>query len=180
MHRRAPDNVLAVDTELAVASKRDRREYSDKPIPQDAERRILDAGRVAGSARNRQDRRFVVIRDRQEEAVELVTRPDNLRGATLVIAIVIPSGKPAGNFDAGRAAQNMMLAAWNQGIVSCPNAIADADALNELAGAGDDEQVGIVLSFGFPPNGGDPARFSAQEWVEKADRAPLDQAVQRV
>ena len=169
-----------MDTELAVASKRDRREYSDKPIPEAAERQILDAGRVAGSARNRQDRRFVVIRDRHEEAIELVTRPDNLRTATLVVAIVIPSGKPTGPFDAGRAAQNMMLAAWNQGIVSCPNAIADAEALNELAGAGEDEQVGIVLSFGYPPNGGDPARFSAEEWVEKADRAPVDEAVRRV
>ena len=109
-----------------------------------------------------------------------MTRPDNLRTATLVVAIVIPSGKGAGPFDAGRATQNMMLAAWNQGVVSCPNAIADAERLNELVGAGEDERVGIVLSFGYPPNGGDPERFSVEEWVEKADRAPVAEAVRRV
>ena len=168
-----------MDTELAIASKRDRREYADEPIPPDVERRILEAGWVAGSARNRQDRRFVVLREGREAATELVTRPDNLRQAKLVVAILIPEDRPAAPFDAGRAAQNMMLAAWNHGVVSCPNAIAEPEELNELAGAADDERVGIVLSFGLSGSGADPARFSAEEWVEKADRVPFEQAVTR-
>ncbi|MGH2950021.1 MAG: nitroreductase family protein [Solirubrobacteraceae bacterium] len=43
-----------MDAYLAVASKRDQREYAERPIPEDAVRRILDAGRIAGSAKNRQ------------------------------------------------------------------------------------------------------------------------------
>jgi nitroreductase len=50
-----------------------------------------------------------------------------------VIAIVV-SGKGPVAFDAGRAAQSMMLAAWNEGVVSCPNGIANPESLAELLG----------------------------------------------
>ncbi|MBV9337985.1 MAG: hypothetical protein JO243_19035 [Solirubrobacterales bacterium] len=39
------------------------------------------------------------------------------------------SGKGPLAFDPGRAAQNMMLAAGNEGVVSCPNGIASPDSL---------------------------------------------------
>jgi nitroreductase len=43
-----------MDTWLAVASRREVREYADRELPGEVVRRILDAGRLAGSARNRQ------------------------------------------------------------------------------------------------------------------------------
>jgi nitroreductase len=47
-----------------VASKRDQRGYAERPVREDAVRRILDAGRIAGSAKNRQPCRFLVLGDR--------------------------------------------------------------------------------------------------------------------
>jgi hypothetical protein len=38
-----------VDADLAVAIKREQREYAERPVPEEAVRRSLDAGRVAGS-----------------------------------------------------------------------------------------------------------------------------------
>src|SRR3712207_2895167 len=52
-----------MDTYLAIVSKRDWRRFAARPVPPDAERRILEAGRLASSAANRQRRRFVVIED---------------------------------------------------------------------------------------------------------------------
>src|SRR5689334_24305524 len=98
-----------MDAYLAVASKREVRRYDDRPLPEDAVRRVLEAGRVAGSSRNRQARRFVVVRDAAQVA-PTVHVPDNVLGAALVVAIVV-GGKGPLAFDAGRAAQNMMLAA---------------------------------------------------------------------
>jgi nitroreductase len=168
-----------VDTYLAIASKREVREYDSRPLPEDAVRRILDAGRVAGSSRNRQARRFVVLRDRGvvERAADCVYNASNLLGAALVVAVAI-RGKGPIAFDAGRAAQNMMLAAWNEGIGSCPNGIADAERLRDVLSHGPDEQVATVLTFGYPARRTDPERRSASEWIERANRLPLEDVVE--
>ena len=138
-----------MDAYLAIVSKREVRAYADRPLPDDAVRRLLEAGRVAGSSRNRQARRFVVVRDEgiREEVASSVYAGDNVRGAALVVAIVTGAKGPTA-FDAGRAAQNMMLAASNDGIGSCPNGIGDAERLRDAVGHGEDESVATVLTFG--------------------------------
>jgi nitroreductase len=168
-----------VDAYLAIASRREVRDYADRPLPPDAERRILEAGRVAGSSQNRQQRRFVVLRDRNrvERAAQAVYAPGNLLGAALVVAVVV-GGKGPVTFDAGRAAQNMLLAAWNEGIGSCPNGIADADAMRDVVGVSEPERVAIVLTFGYPARPVDPERRVAAEWIDRAARVPFDEAVE--
>ena len=98
-------------------------------------RRILDAGRIAGSAKNRPPWRFLVLGDRGlvDEVAQTVHAPPNLLGGPLVSAIVVSVKGPVA-FDAGRAAQNMMLAASNEGVVSCPDGIANPECLAELLG----------------------------------------------
>jgi nitroreductase len=168
----------SVDAYLAIASKREVRSYADRALADDSARRILDAGRIAGSSRNRQPWRFLVLGEKTPAAAETVHNPSNVRGAALVVAIVV-RGKGPLAFDAGRAAQNMMLAAWNEGIGSSPNGVADHDALSRLLGLADDERAVILLSFGSPARPVDPARRSAEEWIERADRKPFDEVVQR-
>jgi nitroreductase len=162
-----------VDTFLAIASKRDERRYAETPVPDDVVTRILDAGRLAGSSANRQARRFVVVEDQaaRRRLATAVYEPTNIQGATLVIALVGKSG-----FDVGRAAQNMMLAAWNDGVVSCPNGIKDEDAAAAVIG----EAPAYVLSFGYPARPRDPESRPAEEWSARANRKPLDEVVSRI
>jgi nitroreductase len=169
-----------VDAFLAVASKREVRRYADRPIPPEVQTRILEAGRVSGSSKNRQPWRFVVLSDREnlERAAEAVWAADNVLGAALVIGLIV-RGKGPVSFDAGRAAQNMMLAAWNDGVGSCPNGVADADLMGQALGLGEDDHFAIVLSFGYPARDVDPERRTPEEWIERADRKPLDDLVER-
>jgi nitroreductase len=169
-----------MDAFLAVASRREVRRYADRPIPAEVERRILDAGRVSGSSKNRQPWRFVVLSSPEavERAAAAVWAPDNVRGAALVVGVVV-AGKGPVSFDAGRAAQNMMLAAWNDGVVSCPNGIADAAAMGEALGLTDDDHFAVVLSFGYPAGSIDPEARSPEDWIARADRKPLDEVVER-
>ena len=168
-----------MDAYLAIASKREVRRYDPRPLGEDAERRILEAGRVAGSAKNRQARRFVVLRAPAlvEEAAQSVYEAGNVHGAALVVAIVV-GGKGPTAFDAGRAAQNMMLAASNDGIGSCPNGVADAERLAGVVGHGPDESVTNVLTFGYPARPSDPERHSPEEWIARADRKPYEEIVE--
>jgi nitroreductase len=168
-----------MDAYLAVVSKRELRTYADRPIGADLARRILEAGRVAGSSKNRQARRFVVLRDPAlvERAARCVYASDNVLGAALVVAVVV-GGKGPTSFDAGRAAQNMMLAASDLGIGSCPNGIADAGALQEVVGHDDGEQVPTVLTFGYPEKPRDVERLSPEEWIARADRKPYEEIVE--
>jgi nitroreductase len=167
-----------VDIYPAIVSKREVRAYADRPLPDDALRRLLEAGRLAGSSRNRQARRFVVLREGAlARAAEAVWSPGNVSGAALAVAIVIRGKGPTG-FDAGRAAQNMMLAAWGDGIGSCPNGIADPEALAAVLGHAEDEQVATVLSFGYPARPVDPESRTPDEWIERADRLAFDEVVE--
>jgi nitroreductase len=168
-----------MDAYLAIVSKREVRSYDDRPLETDAERRILEAGRVAGSSKNRQARRFVVVRDPAlvQRAAECVYAPENVLGAALVVAVVV-GGKGPTAFDAGRAAQNMMLAASSLGVGSCPNGIADAAVLQEVVGHDEGEQVATVLTFGYPAKPRDPERLSAEEWIARADRKPYEEIVE--
>lgn len=168
-----------MDAFLAIASRREVRSYAERPLSDDVVRRILEAGRVSGSSRNRQPWRFVVLDDElAKRAAETVYAPANLRGAALVVAIAVRGGGPVA-FDAGRAAQNMMLAAWNDGVGSCPNGVADHDALARLLELADDERVVILLSFGYPARRVRPERRSPEAWLARADRKPFDEVVRR-
>jgi nitroreductase len=166
-----------VDTFLAIASRREVREYEERALPPEVEERILDAGRLSGSSKNRQPWRFDVVRG--ELLAEHVYEPDNLRGSPFVVAVVI-GGKGPTSFDAGRAAQNMLLAAWNEGVGGSPNGLADAEAVAKALGLGEEERVAIVLSFGYPSKPRDPSSRSAEEWSARANRKPLPELVRRL
>ncbi len=171
-----------MDTFLAIASKRDVRAYRPDPLPAETVERILDAGRLAGSAQNRQPWTFVVPEGRQrvERLAEAVYAPGNVLGAALVVAIVV-RGKGPVSFDAGRAATNMQLAAWNDGVGSCPNGIADETAARvALDLAGEEERIAIVLSFGYPARPRDPLARPLHEWSAHARRRRLDDVVRRL
>jgi nitroreductase len=165
-----------VDAYLAVVSKREVRSYADRALSPEVVRRILDGGRTAGSSQNRQARRFVVLERVRDEAAGCVFVPANVRTAALAVAIVIGGRGPAA-FDAGRAAQNMMLAAWNDRVGSCPNGVAEPDELARLLGLEDSERVATIVSFGYPTREVDPGRRTAEQWIAAADRKPFDEIV---
>jgi hypothetical protein len=69
-----------------------------------------------------------------------------------------------------------MLAAWGEGVVSCPNGVVDADTAAEMCGG----EVRAILSFGYPARPRDPASRSSEEWSGRANRKPLTELVREV
>jgi nitroreductase len=168
-----------MDAYLAIVSKREVRDYADQPISPDARLRILEAGRVSGSSANKQRWRFIVVEseDKRAQLADLVYAPGNLLGAKLIVVVAMHGSGPSG-FDAGRAAQNMMLAAWNEDIGSCPNGMPDRDAVGDMLGLHAGEEPVIVLTFGYPARPVDPPSRAPEEWIKRANRKPFDEVVE--
>jgi len=137
----------------AIRTKKDLRAYSDRPVPEELERRIIQAGRMAGSSKNSQPCRLVVLHDAAQRAAIAVCGDwaKHVPAAPLAIAIVL--GPDGGAFDAGRCAQNMMIAAWAEGVTSCPTSMHHPDCARAVLGLPEDHHVQILLPFGYPAEG---------------------------
>ena len=171
-----------MDTYGVVASRRDHKSgFADRPLPEEVVRRILDAGRLAGSAMNRQPWRFVVVdsRDARERLAETVYSAQYVLTAPLLVAVVATGGRSPG-FDHGRAAQNMLVTAWGDGVASVPTGFSGKGDPAQALALSEDEQPAIVLAFGYPSRPRDPARRSPEEWSARAQRRPLEELVTRI
>ncbi len=140
-----------------LTSMRAKRWFTGTPVADEELRQVLEAGRWTGSARNRQPWRFVVVRSRavRQQLASLGAYAGHLATAPVVIALGVEedAGGEDAQFDAGRAAQNMMLAAHLQGLGSCPASFfpaANADRAGHLCGLTPPWRVRTALSIGHP------------------------------
>ncbi len=164
---------LTVDAYKTIISKRDTRAFLDRPVPEEVVRRILQAGRMAGSSKNTQPCRFIVLDDAAARA-RVAACGDFaawLPSVPLAIAVASSSRSPRDEFDAGRAAQNMMVAAWADGVSSCPTSMHRAGDARAALGLPDDFHVSTVIGFGY--------RERAPKHIPEAARLPFDEYVRR-
>jgi nitroreductase len=147
----------AVETWQAIDSIRVVRDFSDRPVPDQDVDRIVNAGRRAGSSKNLQRWDFVVVRgrDRLRELSRAGPFAGHVANAAVAVALVTPDPSQPDQplsvtWDLGRAAQNMVLAAWEQGIGSAPATVYEHDLVDKLLGLPDDRHCEFILSFGYP------------------------------
>jgi nitroreductase len=145
-----------VDTWNAINTVRVVRRFAPRPLDESQLQRILHAGRRAGSSKNQQRWAFVVARDRDHlrELSKVGEFASHLAGAAAAIALVTPEAtghtRDSIMWDCGRAAQNMMLAAWELGIGSVPATVYDHALAAQLLGLPRDRRCDFLLSFGYP------------------------------
>jgi nitroreductase len=138
----------------AIRTKRAVRKFTSQSLPEETVRGILNAGRRSQSSKNNQAWQFIAIQDstilrRLSECGEWA---GHIAGAALAVAILTPdpSEKFQVMFDAGQAAAFMQLAAWEQGIGSCPASIYEAEKARQILKFPPEWHLRIVLSFGYP------------------------------
>ncbi len=168
-----------MDTWQAIRSVRVVREFDDRPLSSEHLTRILHAGRHAASSKNEQRWVFLVIRERDHlrELVGVGRYAQHLAGAAAAVALVAPRPETPGQgrsfmWDLGRAAQNMVLAAWELGIGSAPATVHNPAAAHRLLELPDDRECHFVLSFGYPA---DPSVLTAPN--RPGGRKTLDEVV---
>jgi nitroreductase len=168
-----------METYRAIMTLRSVRHFIDKPLPDAVLHRILEAGRWTGSAKNVQPWQFIVVRNRDtlNKLAACGKFASHLRGAAAAIVVASQPGW-SGTFDTGRVVQNVMLAAWDEGIGSCIASMHDADAARTILGAPLECQV-VAISLGYPlPNAPQTIEGRPREQVlASVGRRPLDEMV---
>jgi nitroreductase len=162
-----------VDTYQAIISKRDTRSFTEQPIPPDIQRRIVQSGRMAGSSKNSQPCRFIIIDDKKvmEDVAGCGDFAAWIPTSPLLVAVAVNVDAPRGEYDAGRASQNMMVAAWAEGVSSCPVSMHHVDCAREALGLPENYRLAIVVAFGY--------KAKEQKSVPEAARRPFTEYVSR-
>ena len=145
------------------------REFQERPLSDPHLHAILEAGRWTGSSKNRQSWSIVVISDPEQKkrVAECGDFTDPIRRAPLAIALV---KEPEGNdFDIGRLAQNLMLAANPLGVGSCPITFHRSGDASVVLGLPEGASCRYGIAFGYPGESHQPSRFGG--------RKPLDEFV---
>ena len=151
------------ETYDAILGLRAIRLYSDRPIdPADLDA-VLEAARWTGSSKNLQNWSFIVVDDPQQKA-RLESAGDfttPIANAPMVICLV---QEPGGyEFDTGRLAQNIMLAAAEIGLATCPITLHRDVVAAEVLGLPDDRRCRYAVAIGYPASTAEPGRMGGRK-----------------
>jgi nitroreductase len=154
-----------VDIQQVIRTRHAVRTFSDRPVPEDVMRAILDAGRRSQSSKNTQPWHFIVIQDRNtlKAVSQLGDYASHVAGAAFAVALVGTAQTHWNSFDLGQAAAQLQLAAWGHGVGSCIAAMHNAEGAKELLGIPQDANFYAVLSFGYPAEEHTPARMGGRK-----------------
>ncbi len=140
------------------------KKFSDVHMKKNNLEAILEAGRLAPTARNGQEHHVYVMHS--DEALSLVDTLTPCRyGATVVLVVTYddeksftyPGGKrKTGAEDATIVATHMMLAAANEGIASCWINNFDPEVVEKALKLPENEKVLMMLDLGFAAEGAGP------------------------
>ncbi len=135
----------AIRTVLAV------RHFKDTPIPEPIVRHIVEAGRLTASGGNSQPWHFIVVRDKEilRRLGQLARTGPYIPQAPLAIVVAMDRN-PLAISDGSRAIQDMILAAWSQGVGSNWVGYNNLPEVNPLLGIPEDISVLAILPFGYP------------------------------
>ncbi len=135
------------------------REFKDQPVPQDKLNFILEAARLAQSGGNRQQWKFIVVKDAQkrQQLMQAAGNQPHVGQAPVIIAAValdpvriMMCEVPSYAIDLGIAVENMALAATDQGLGSCWIGHFSQEQARRVLGVPDKYKVAALLPIGYP------------------------------
>jgi nitroreductase len=129
------------------------REFKPDNVPNAVVTKMLRAARWAPSARNRQPWHFIVIRDPDilAQIGRIASSGAFIGRAPLAIAVAMDNANRP-ELDAGRALQQLELAAWSEGVGGCVAGIRGEEnrKVKELLQVPEGMELVTVMAFGYP------------------------------
>lgn len=151
-----------MNTYEAITTRRTIREFQDREISYELLEKFVNAGRLAPQAANRQPLEFVAVDDKElcEEffkntklANYLGWKPDPAKMARAYIVILgnkriqKPLWMP---YDVALAAENIVLAAWEERIGACMIGAFNKSKIADLLKIPDHYVTALIIALGYP------------------------------
>jgi len=165
-----------MDVMEAIKRRCSVRSYHDRPVEKEKLESILEAARLAPSASNRQEWRFIVVQDKQSRQLLMkAARNQAFVGqAPVVIACcaqtdnhTMACGQMCYPIDVAIAIEHMVLKATEEGLGTCWVGAFYEQQVKEILGIPEDIRVVELLSLGYP----------AQPCPAQKDRLGLEEIV---
>lgn len=157
-----------MDAIKAIKERRSIRSYTDKPIPKEILKELVDCARLAPSARNEQKWEFIVITDKGmlKKISSMVQYGPFIKDAAACVLVCCKSDFKYKLEDSCAATENILVAARAYGIGSCWCAGYGKDyivQLGKLLGITQDIEIISTISLGY-----------AEEFPEPKAKRELD------
>lgn len=172
------ENNSTMSFEEIISSRYSCRSYTSQQISKEQLDAILEAGRLAPTAKNLQEQHVYVLQS--EESLAKVDSNTSCRyGAPTCLVVAFdktnvynyPGGKrDSGIEDATIVATHMILAAQNVGVNSCWVNFFDPDKLASDLGLPENEEILMIMDLGFAAEGAGPSGMHS-------NRKSLDETV---
>ncbi|MCU0235507.1 MAG: nitroreductase family protein [Acidobacteria bacterium] len=143
-----------------IVARRSVREYASGPVEKEKLQRILEAGRLAPTARNQQDWRILIVSDPALKARlvdEASPRQPFLKGAPLILAAcalnpgyVMRCGHPAFLIDLAIVLEHIALQAVREGLGTCWIGSFDEGQAKRVLWVPEDVRIVELMSLGYP------------------------------
>ena len=170
-----------MDYMALVAQRYSCKRYDPRPVPEEILTQILEAGRLAPTAKNLQEQKIYVIRSAEGLAKVDAVTPCRY-GAPVVLMVAFDKETvytyPGGVYDSGAedaaiVATHMLLAAQALGVNSCWLNCFDPDNAAKVFGLPENERVLVLLDLGYAAEGAGPL-------ANHGKRKPLSETVKEL
>ena len=142
-----------------IKIRRSVRDYKSDPVPEESLKKILDAARLAPSAHNSQQWKFIVVRnlEKRKQLARAAHNQNFIAQAPIVIIAVsldpehlMSCGVPAYAVDLAIAADHMSLVAVEEGLGTCWIGAFSQQEVKEILQIPEQYKVVALLPIGFP------------------------------
>ncbi len=161
-----------------IVQRRSIRAFTAQPLEKEQVERILEAGRLAPSAKNRQEWRFIVVQKKEvrQKLMEAAFTQDYVGQAPAIVAMCttnidyrMPNGPPSYPIDLAFASANIVLQAVHEGLGTCCITTFDEQEVRDILTVPFSMRVVLIILIGYPNESPEPTPRKSLRQISARD-----------
>lgn len=147
-----------MDVFKAIKTRQSTRSYKITPVPEEKLKKVLEAARLAPSAHNTQDWKFIIVKDsnQKEKLAEAAGKSFVAEAPVIIVAVgldpknILSSGVPAYAVNLAIAVEHIVLQAVEEGLGTCWIGAFNQEKVKKVLDIPATCKVVALLPIGFP------------------------------